>query len=295
MNFSLEQLSAFVCAAEQGSFSAAARKLGKVQSVVSTLVSNLELDLGVELFSREGRNPTLTTEGEALLPRARTILSQCDRLSASADSFLQGVEPGLCVAMESMAAPFDLAHIISKLDEDFPEVNLEILLSTAGDVPDLVRSGRAQLGVMVQSLEPPEALDFKLLGNFEFWCVAAPEHPLASSLQIAYDDLALHRQVIVSPRNREEKLHWQISSQVWASDSPTVALEFAQAGIGWAVLPSLLVQSSLQAGQLKRLDLGFDTGAWDAPIDLVWSSGKARGPVSLAFEMLLQSSMDQPT
>jgi DNA-binding transcriptional LysR family regulator len=295
MKFSLEQLSAFVCAAEQGSFSAAARKLGKVQSVVSTLVSNLELELGVELFSREGRNPKLTTEGEALLPRAITILSQCDRLSASADSFVQGVEPGLCIAMESMAAPFNLARIISMLDEDFPEVNLEILLSTAGDVPDLVRSGRAQLGVMVQSLAPPEALDFKLLGSFEFWCVAAPEHPLANIRQIAYDDLALHRQVIVSPRNREEKLHWQISNQVWASDNPNVALGLTQSGIGWAVLPSLLVQPALQAGQLKRLDLGFDTGAWDAPIDLVWSSDKARGPVSLALEKLLQSSMNQPT
>ena len=71
MQFSLEQLYAFVCAAEQGSFSAAARKLGKVQSAVSTIVSNLELDPGVELFSHEGRNPRLTTEGEALLPRAR--------------------------------------------------------------------------------------------------------------------------------------------------------------------------------------------------------------------------------
>ena len=291
MRFSLDQLAAFVCSAEQGSFSAAARKLGKAQSVVSTLVSNLELDLGVELFSRQGRNPTLTDEGKALLPRAKIILSQCDRLSASADSFLQGVEPSLSIAMESMAAPFDLARIVSALDEEFPEVNLEILLSTASDVPDLVRSGRAQLGVMVQSLASPEALNFKLLGSFKFWCVAAPEHPLAEVRQISYDELALHRQVVVSPRNSEEKLHWQISSQIWASDNPNIALELTKAGIGWAVLPSQLVQPSLQATQLKRLDLGFDTGAWDTPIDLVWSSKKARGPVSLALEKLLQTKM----
>jgi DNA-binding transcriptional LysR family regulator len=295
MNFSLEQLTAFVSAAEQGSFSAAARKLGKVQSVVSTLIANLELDLGVTLFSREGRTPRLTAEGEALLPRAKTILSQCERLTASADSFLLGVEPNLCIAMESLAAPVDLAHVISQLDEEFPEVNLEILFSTAGDVPELVRSGRAQLGVMVQSLSPPEALDFKLLGSFEFWCVAAPMHPLAEVHGIAYDDLALHRQIVVTPRNREEKPHWQISNQIWATDNPNTALEMAEAGIGWSVLPSLLVSSALQSGQLIRLELGFDTDAWDTPIDLVWSSASARGPVSMTLEKLLQSAIEKPT
>lgn len=292
MNFSLEQLSAFVTAAEQGSFSAAARKLGKVQSVISTLVANLEVDLGTSLFSREGRTPTLTDEGEALLPRAKTILSQCDRLAASADSFLLGVEPKLCIAMESMATPVNFARLISKLDEQFPDVNLEILFSTARDVPDLVSSGRAQLGVMVQSQSPPEMLDFKLLGSFEYWCVAKPSHPLAGVENIEYDDLGLYRQVVVSPRNLEEKLHWKIADQVWATDNPDVALDMTIAGIGWAILPSFLAKSALQKKQLVRLSLSFDTGSWDAPIDLVWSSDVARGPVSLAIEKLLNEAIN---
>ena len=60
MNPSMEQLEAFVAAAAQGSFSGAARALGKAQSAVSTQISNLEIDLGVELFDRTGRNPVLT-------------------------------------------------------------------------------------------------------------------------------------------------------------------------------------------------------------------------------------------
>jgi DNA-binding transcriptional LysR family regulator len=291
MNFSLEQISAFVTAAEQGSFSAAARKLGKVQSVVSTLVSNLELDLGVSLFSREGRTPTLTIEGEALLPRAKTILLQCDRLTASADSILSGIEPNLCIAMESLAMPFDLARVLSGLDEQFPEINLEILFSTASDIPDLVRSGRAQLGVMVQSLEPPESLDFKLLGSFEYWCVAMPLHPLATANKLAYDDLGQYRQVIVSPRNRDDKPHWQIANQVWATDNPGVAMDMTVAGIGWAVLPSSLVKPAVDNKQLVRLNLDFDTDSWDAPVDLIWSSKIGRGPVSLAIENLLKAAI----
>lgn len=63
MAVSLDQLQAFVAAAEAGSFSGAARALRKAQSAVSTQVANLEADLGLELFNRAGRNPVLTPAG----------------------------------------------------------------------------------------------------------------------------------------------------------------------------------------------------------------------------------------
>ena len=59
-----EVLQAFVQAATQGSFSAAARKLGKSQSTVSAAVASLEIDLNVVLFDRSSRKPTLTPAGK---------------------------------------------------------------------------------------------------------------------------------------------------------------------------------------------------------------------------------------
>ncbi len=64
MAVSLDQLQAFVAAAEAGSFSGAARVLRKAQSAVSTQVANLETDLGLALFNRTGRNPILTPAGD---------------------------------------------------------------------------------------------------------------------------------------------------------------------------------------------------------------------------------------
>ncbi len=75
MNFTLDQLEAFSASAETGSFSAAARKLGKAQSAVSMAISNLEIDLGLELFDRAGKYPVLTFTGEMFLREAETILS----------------------------------------------------------------------------------------------------------------------------------------------------------------------------------------------------------------------------
>ena len=57
---SLDQIRIFVAAADEGSFSAAGRKLRRAQSVVSQTIANLEAQLGVALFDRTGRYPQLT-------------------------------------------------------------------------------------------------------------------------------------------------------------------------------------------------------------------------------------------
>src|SRR5437879_10091762 len=76
MTWTLEQLSVFVAAAEAGSFSAAARKLGRAQSAVSTAISLLEASLGTDLFDRSARSPVLTDAGITLLAEARELLQQ---------------------------------------------------------------------------------------------------------------------------------------------------------------------------------------------------------------------------
>ena len=72
---SIDQLQAFIAAAETGSFSAAARQRGRAQSSISAAIADLEIDLGITLFNRNGHRPTLTTAGDALLPQARQLLA----------------------------------------------------------------------------------------------------------------------------------------------------------------------------------------------------------------------------
>ena len=66
----LDQLRTFIAAVDEGSFSAAGRKLRRAQSVVSQTLANLEAQLGVKLFDRSARYPRLTEEGRSLLTDA---------------------------------------------------------------------------------------------------------------------------------------------------------------------------------------------------------------------------------
>src|SRR5579864_2709568 len=92
---SLDQVRTFIAAAEEGSFSAAGRKLRRAQSVVSQTLANLEQQLGVKLFDRTARYPRLTDQGQALLNDARAIADDLDSFKARAKTLREGLEPEL--------------------------------------------------------------------------------------------------------------------------------------------------------------------------------------------------------
>jgi hypothetical protein len=98
----LDQLRTFIAAVDEGSFSAAGRKLRRAQSVVSQTLANLEAQLGVKLFDRSSRYPRLTEEGRTLLADAREVADHVDGFKARARAMREGLEPEVSVVMDVM-------------------------------------------------------------------------------------------------------------------------------------------------------------------------------------------------
>jgi DNA-binding transcriptional LysR family regulator len=99
----LEQLRIFLAVVDSGSFAAAARRLNRAVSVISYGITNLETQLGVLLFDREGsRKPILTTAGRAVLAEARTVSVGIDALRAKVKGLLDGLEAELDIAVDVM-------------------------------------------------------------------------------------------------------------------------------------------------------------------------------------------------
>src|ERR1700682_5503893 len=92
----------FIAAVEEGSFSAAGRKLRRAQSVISQTLLNLEAQLGVKLFDRSERYPRLTEEGRSLLTDARSVADNVDGFKARARAMREGLEPELSVVVDVM-------------------------------------------------------------------------------------------------------------------------------------------------------------------------------------------------
>jgi DNA-binding transcriptional LysR family regulator len=88
----LDQLRVLVAIRETGSFSAAGRSLGRVQSAISQSVKSLEAAHGIELFDRRSHRPTLTAVGEVLLEQARAVLASAARFAAIAEGTRKRVQ-----------------------------------------------------------------------------------------------------------------------------------------------------------------------------------------------------------
>src|SRR4051812_13767254 len=108
MSFSSDNVAVFLAVLDHGSFSAAARALGRVPSAVSMGISNLEAELDLQLFDRSGGEPQPTDAAHSLEPQARLLASQLKQLQVQALALTQGLESRLTLAIapELLAAPW---------------------------------------------------------------------------------------------------------------------------------------------------------------------------------------------
>ncbi|KPW23372.1 Regulatory protein LysR, partial [Pseudomonas syringae pv. aceris] len=156
MSYSPEALEAFAQIAALGSFSAAARRLGKSQSTISEAIARLEIDLGLELFDRSSRQPVLTEAGRVMLGRVDDLLCASDRLRRAAARLAAGVEPRLTLVLSDANQFADFERLMTELDQRFPELEMECVFAEHGDAISLVQSGRASLGLLsAQASYPP--------------------------------------------------------------------------------------------------------------------------------------------
>jgi len=280
MAVSLEQLEAFVAAATHGSFSAAGRVLRKAQSAISTQVSNLEEDLGVLLFSREGRNPVLTAAGERLLPEAKVILDRRTHLIGVAASFEAHVEKRLVVAIDELYPERALAALFAEFAQSFPHVELELLFPMMEDVSRLVLDGKADLGVMWQQEALPGAIAFHTLGWVPLKLVCGKDHPLARTV-VEWEELKRHRQLMVAVRSEGAgKQRLRTAAEVWWVESHWVILQMVKQGIGWALVPDHIIANSPVVADLVTPALQFDNADWPVALEMVWHKQRPGGPAA---------------
>src|SRR6185295_7006686 len=143
---SLDQLRTFIAAVDEGSFSAASRKLLRSQSVVSETISNLEEQIGVKLFDRSSRYPKLTAEGMAVLGDARSIITGVDLLKARAKGMSAGLEPELSVVIDVFYPIDAITQVAKEFRHTYPGVALRISVEALGGPIAPVLDGRCSIG-----------------------------------------------------------------------------------------------------------------------------------------------------
>jgi DNA-binding transcriptional LysR family regulator len=277
--YNLEQLRMFVETANLGSFSACARKLGKVPSAVSQGIANLEIDFDRQLFDRSTRKPSLTPDGVRLLSYAQAILLQMDELDSAAQAMGRKEEALIRLAVDSALLLPNLYTALSKFEKHFPATEMEIVSTTSFDVLEVIENDQADIGLTFVEFDFNREVELGYIGSLNFYPVCHPRHSLALFDEITAGDLLPHRQVISrSAKGSIPTQLPQLSSKAWYCNNYTAMQSLAEQGIGWAYLPAYLAEESIHAGTLKKLKFSFDHKTWKLSIEMVRQKNKAMGP-----------------
>lgn len=255
---SLDQLRTFIAAVDEGSFSAAARKLNRVQSAVSGWVAGLEAQIGVTLFDRTGRFPKLTPEGVLLLADARHIVSGVDTLKARAKLMASGLETELVVVVDVFFPTVIVASAAKAFANRFPLTPLRLFVEGLGAAYQPVLDGRCSLGILAALPVAFPSLVSEPLGEVPLIAVAAAGHPLTSfGRRIPKRELRKHVQLVLTDRSdlMAGKDYGVVSPSTWRLADLSTKHAFLKAGVGWGGMPRHMVDSDLASGKLVVLDV----------------------------------------
>src|SRR5882757_8403835 len=287
---SLDQLRTFIAAAEEGSFSAAGRQLRRAQSAVSQTLANLEGQIGVKLFDRSGRVPTLTDQGEALLSLARAVASEVDLFKARAKGLAGGLEAELSLVVDPMFPVAVLASAVAAFQVQFPAIPLRLYVEMWEAVADPVLDRRCAIGLM-GSLPPvppvPPQLSRERVLTVRAIKVVSPRHPLATHrAPIPMSVLVEHIQLVhadLSSVWRTGRLGL-LSPRVWRLCDLAAKHHFLRAGFGFGIMPLHMVEADLASGALVEILVEDDPPKGHViPMSAVYLTDSPLGPAGRWF------------
>lgn len=286
MNINQEQLSIFKTVIEQGSFSAAARKLGKVPSAVSMSIANLEIDLNLSLFERSGREPVPTLQAWVLYEKTEQLLIEMNQWRQHALALSNGLEPSLTIVVVSELLYTNWTDYVSMIEQEFPELQINVISAPQEDALHMLIQGTAQLAFMFEREQLESREQFIELKREMIVPVAACSHPLAASRQVSFEQILKSRQIVVASRDHSIKPELLFSRQYWRTDNHYSACALIIKNLGWGILPlEIFNKNPLLAQQLKILDIADFTPKFEYYVDLVWSR---EGELGAAARFLIQ-------
>jgi DNA-binding transcriptional LysR family regulator len=254
----LDQMRVLVAVAEAGSFSAAARRLGRVQSAISQAVQAMEQALQLTLFDRSRKTPVLNDLGVAVLEDARAVLARTHALQARARGMRDDLEPELTLAVESAFPMPLLMKSLEALRGAFPGLPATLFTEGLGGARETLMSGDARMAIYPIQGGPTPDVQAEFLARIALSPVAACDHPLARLGRPARrEDLEAHVQLVLTGRNAfaQALRGGVVSPHIWRFVDQTTRLEFLLSGFGWCNMPLHLIEEHVVAGRLARLEI----------------------------------------
>mgnify|MGYP001091179187 CR=1 FL=1 len=251
----LTRMRAFIDVVEAEGFSAAARKIGRSNALLSKYVRELEDELGALLLNRTTRQFSLTEAGHVYYKRASEIVREIDSLADAVRESSADVRGRIKLSASRSFADSPVGQSLVDFAVEHPEITLEINLDDR--FVDLVEEG-FDLAIRITRLEDSSLIARLLAPLGMVVCaspdliaqVGRPEHPQdLSRLPCVIDTNGRWRASRPFGNEKGEPMTVPVPSRMEVN-SPLTTRAAAVAGLGFAMLPDFVARPELESGRL---------------------------------------------
>lgn len=269
----IRQLQYFVQVARLNSFSNAAKSLYISQPTISKMIRNLEVELGADLFYREGKSIRLTDAGQILLTKAQNIVESFGSLSSELDSLRKLKQGHIRIGLPPMVGASFFPAVIGQFHKRYPEVTIRLHEDGAKKVENDVETGLIDIGVVVLPVNMGKFHCFTFIEE-KLELLVPAGHRLAGANNVRLGELADEEFVLF----REDfALHDRIiTACVKAGFQPNVVYESSQwdlisrmvaAGLGIALLPETICRD-MDRSRIEIIPLTEPAIPWQ--LGMIW-------------------------
>jgi len=252
----LRQLEMFKAVAEEGSFTAAAKRLHVSQSAVSRQVKLLEDDLGSPVLHRGPRGVTLTPSGELLLSLSHRLDREVKDVLAQIAETHDLLRGSLTIAGGMTVCIHVLPRALREYHKKYPGVDIKVVTGRNEVILNLLRAHEVDLALLTLPIQEKEFEVIPVLKE-EMVVVTDKNHRLAKQRSVDVDTLASYPQILYEEGSNTRRVQERLFAQ---TDRPlTVAMEtenveitkaMVGAGLGITLIPYAAIARELDGGQL---------------------------------------------
>ncbi|KYN85051.1 LysR family transcriptional regulator [Vibrio cidicii] len=254
---SLDDMMVFCRVAENGSFTKAANDLGISKARVSQVISQLEDAVGSRLMHRTTRSLSLTDVGEGYYQRCKVI----EELAEEANSAVEGHrdEPSGILRVSTPLGVSAIGELLSQFVKQYPQITLDVVESD--EYQNLIES-QCDLAIRTATVLEDSSLYAARIGEINDIICASPEYlsnfgEIATPADLQQLDWVSHHTVqgnmgidLVSPKGMSIKVMKRARVSV---RSATMLRQFLIDGVGFGMLPNIVVAKELQSGELVQI------------------------------------------
>ena len=258
MDANLLKYLAFVKTVEYGSFTRAAEALHYSQSGVSRMIGDLEKEWRVSLLERSRAGVRLTSDGLELLPRARSLCDEYQKLQMQVDE-LNGLQSGLIrIGTFSSVATHWLPNIIKAFQKDYPNMEYELLLGDYTEIEEWIADGRVDCGFLRLPTRPEFETVF--LEQDKLLAILPEDHPLARLERVPAAALCTEPFMLLEKGAKAEVseiferrgLTPQVRFTTW---DDYAVMSMVESGLGLSILPQLILKRAPYRIAARELDV----------------------------------------